>query len=159
MQVSIAVDWMKQLDRNMRLLIGNVQNTQDMNKEVIALVDQNIDEIFKQKWKNVEKWKKWGELAPSTIKARERRRWYYKQAPNSPSTLRRTWRLQEKRNKTVTKYFWQLQMLQPYAVYHHRWWKPNPPQRSIIDLNNKLNSDIIRAIQTVIYKGTGIRQI
>jgi phage gpG-like protein len=80
------------------------------------------------------------------IRAREKRWWYYKNTPKSPSTLRWTWNLQENRTINVTNDRWSFTFNAPYANYHQEWWR-RLPKRAILDIDNTTGAEIVRSMQ------------
>lgn len=145
-QIDFEVMGEKQLSRNLRVLVSNVANMQWFYKDSIDIVHNRSNMIFKDQWKNVEKAPKRERLAIRTQKARDRRRWYYKRTPNKPWILRRTWRLQSDITKEVTREYWLFKYNAPYAQYHQEW-STKLPKRAIIDLSNKTNTEIVKAMQ------------
>lgn len=146
MQITFSVNGEEQLSRNLRVLVSDLWDMQSFFEETLKIVEKRTDDIFKGKWANVAKWPKWKKLSPATIKARDKRRWYYKQTPNNPSLLRRTWNMQESRRTEFWKDYWLLVFDAPYADYHQEWWR-NLPKRAIIDLSNDTNTKIVKAMQ------------
>lgn len=145
-QIDFEVMGEKQLSRNLRVLVSNVANMQWFYKDSIDIVQNRSNKIFKDQWKNVEKAPKRERLATRTQQARDRRRWYYKRTPNKPWILRRTWRLQSDITKEVTREYWLFKYNAPYAQYHQAW-SAKLPKRAIIDLSNKTNTEIVKAMQ------------
>lgn len=154
MQLSISIEWVPELSRNLWLLARNFANTQEMHQEAIDLVDDEIQSNFKSQGQKLMNNPKRAPLSERTKKARERGRWYYSKTPSSPGILRWTWNLQDKKSRNINRIFGQLSMDMWYGGYHQRW-SGKLPKRTIIELNVKLKAEIIRAIQTIIYKNTG----
>lgn len=151
MQLTFTVNWQVQLSRNLRTLVTQLPNMGEFFKDALDIVEKRTDEVFASKWSNVEKSERWKDLAPSTKRARERKWWYYKKTPNKPSTLRWTWRLQEDRTKIIERDRAIYQHNAPYAIYHQEWgWRL--PKRAIIDLDNRTNQEIVRAMQSKIQR-------
>jgi len=151
MQLTIDVQGQRQLSRNLRLFADELHNLGDFYKEAIDIVKARSDSLFADKWANVEKWPKRKPLAASTNNARENRRGYYKNAPNKPSVLRWTGRLQDDTTTTINDRYWSFEYNAPYAVYHQEWWR-NLPKRPIIDLSNETNTLITKALQNKVQK-------
>ncbi len=151
MQIKFDIDGDVQLSRNLRLAVVKLSNMKEFHEDAIEIMDKRSDDLFKKKWRNVEKNPKWKPLASSTKKARANRTWYYKKTPNNPSVLRWTWNLQDNRTIKSNQNFGSMQFNAPYAVYHQRWGK-NLPQRAIIDLDNNTNTKIIKALQKKVQK-------
>jgi len=146
-QIKFTVNGEVQLSRNLRVAAKSIQNMSTFIKEAVWIVEQKSDSIFSQQWRNVEKSPTWKSLAASTLAARARRSWYYKQSPAwNPWILRWTWRLQKDRTKTVTDKMWTLTFNAPYAIHHQEWWR-KLPKRAIIDLDNNTNTKIVKALQ------------
>lgn len=150
-QITFDVTGEKQLSRNLRVLVSNVANMQWFYKDSIDIVQKRSNEIFKDEWQNVEKSPERKKLADRTQKARDRRRWYYKRTPKKPWILRRTWRLQSNITKDITRTYWLFKYNAPYAIFHQTGgWRL--PKRAIIDLSNKTNTQIVKAMQEKIQK-------
>lgn len=128
---------------------------QEFYKDALDIVEKRTDEIFAGKGGTVEKAPRWKDLAPSTKKARERKWGYYKRPANNPSTLRWTGRLQEDRTKIIETNRAIYQHNAPYAVYHQAGGG-KLPQRAIIDLDNRTNQEIVRALQAKIERDIGV---
>ena len=158
--INFEVDGVVQLSRNLRVLATWIDKLKPFYKDSINIVQKRSNSIFKKQGSNVEKSNKWAWLSSGTKKARDNRRWYYKQRPNNPKTLRWTWNLQDNVTKTVTSQFWIFKYNAPYAVFHQRGGR-NLPKRAIIDLNNATNAKIVRTLQSFINKNIWIynRQI
>lgn len=146
MEIAFSVSGEKQLSRNLRVLVSNVANMQWFYKDTVDIVQERSNKIFKAEWTNVEKAPKRSKHAASTKKARDRRRWYYKKTPSKPWLLRRTWRLQTDITKEVTRTYWLFKYNAPYAKFHQDWWW-RLPKRALIDLSNKTNTEIVKAMQ------------
>lgn len=155
-QISYQVDGVDQLHRNLSLLIDNLDNLSDFFSESVDLIEKRTDELFKSEWKAVQKGNQWDELAPSTVKARERRWGYYKNQPwSNPWILQRTWNLRDSRTKKINNIEASLTMDAYYAIFHHRGG-PKLPERSIIDLDNDTNAELVRILQNHIWKNVWI---
>ena len=147
MQIAFDVSWKKQLSRNLRIAVDNLQNMKEFHEDAIDIMEKRSLDIFKGKWKTVEKWDKWARLAPSTEKARARGWWYYSKPASSPSTLVWTGKMMNSRKKTATNSYGVFEFTDKKAQYHQKgWW--NLPQRPLIDLDNKTNAEIVRALQS-----------
>lgn len=155
MQITFKVNWQEQLSRNLRTLVTQLPNMGEFFKDALDIVEKRTDEIFASKGTNVEKSDKWKDLSPSTKKARERRWGYYKKNPDKPSTLRWTWRLQEDRTKIIERDRAIYQHNAPYAIYHQEGGR-KLPKRAIIDLDNRTNQEIVRAMQAKIERDIGV---
>ena len=131
------------LIRSFGSLSNDISNFQPFMKEALDVIDKSKDENFKTKWSNLNNKRAW--LSPTTLKARKNRSWYYKQAPNNPSTLRWTWRLQENTKQTPEKSVWIYEFLQDYAKYHQTGsWKMKRP---LFEFTSKVNAEISRKMQ------------
>lgn len=146
MEIKFRVNGQTQLSRNLRVLATSLPNMKDFFNDAIDIVEEKSEAIFSSKGQNVEKWPKRKDLSPSTKKARDRRWWYYKNPPLDPSTLRRTWRLQNSKKKTVDNLRGIFEYTAPYAQYHQSGgWRL--PARPLIDLDNSTNDKIVKAAQ------------
>lgn len=101
MEIKWTVNGDIQLSRNLRLFVTNLSKMSEFYGEAVGIIEAKSDQIFSKAGGNVEKNPKWSPLAPSTLKARERRWGYYKNPPSSPGTLRWTGKLQTDRTKVV----------------------------------------------------------
>ena len=154
MQISMSVDGVTELSRELLLLAKGFHDTQEMQIRIITLVGDNVQQTFYKAGTNLQNSSSWASLSPRTEKARERGRGYYSKPSNNPGILRWTGNLQDKRSTTVTKVFGQLSMDMGYGIYHQRGGK-NLPKRTIIELNDKLKAEIVRVVQTVVYEKAG----
>ena len=155
-QMQYEVDGIMQTSRNLNLMIDNLDNLWDFYEESIDLIEERTDELFKSKWKAVQKGEKWAALKDSTEKARAMRRGYYRKQPTSnPGPMRRTWNLQESRTRTIWSVEASLTLDAYYAVYHHRG-DGNLPERSLIDLDNDTNAELVRILQKFIWENIWI---
>lgn len=150
-RLSFEIQWDKQLSRNLRVAVTNLKNLKPFHQEAIDIMEKKSLKIFAKKWKNVQKSPKWKPLADSTKKAREKRWWYYKKAPKKPSTLVWTWKMKSKRRKVANNNFWTFEFTDRVAQFHQKWWR-NLPKRALIDLDNKTNANLVRALQRKINK-------
>jgi len=140
-----------QLSRNLRVLADDLKNLKPFYKEAIWIVKDKSDEIFKQEWKNIQKSNKWKWLSSGTKTARQNKRWYYKKPSNNPWVMRWTGNLQDNTTEIATKAFGLFKFNSSYAIYHQKGGK-TLPKRALIDLDNKTNAEIIRALQGLINK-------
>jgi len=155
MEIKITVTWQKQVSRNLRIVTTNIKNMRKTLYNVMEIVTKRTDEIFKEKWKKIEKWPNWKPLSISTLKARADKRWHYAKKPNRPQIMRRTWNLQDNRTIKSTNKKWTLTFNAPYAAYHQIWWK-KLPKRMIIDIDNKTIQKIQKEFQKAVYKNTWV---
>jgi phage gpG-like protein len=118
--------------------------------EAVDIIKERSDELFENNGSNLEKWPSWAALSSGTTNARNKRRWYYKQSPSRPWVLRWTGRLQDDVTKTASDTEWGLKFNAPYAWFHHKWGG-KLPKRRLIDLNNKTNEKIVKALQKLIH--------
>ena len=151
MQITISINWDVQLNRNLRVFADSLKNMSDFYNDAIDIVKERTNAIFSAKGSNVEKWPKRKPLSASTEKARLNRRWYYKNSPNSPSTLRRTGRLQTDITTTVNDRYWSLEFNAPYAWYHQSGWG-KLPKRPTLDLSNETNDKLVKKLQEKIQR-------
>lgn len=73
MQIQFSVNGDVQLSRNLRVLVTQLSRMSEFYSEAIGLVADKSDRIFKNAGMNVEKSPTWKTLAPSTLRAREKR--------------------------------------------------------------------------------------
>lgn len=149
MQITFRVNGQEQLSRNLRTLVVQLPQMEEFFEEALGIVEKRTDELFSQRGNNVEKNPKWRPLSARTEKARERRWGYYKKEPRNPTTLRWTGNLQDNRTKIIERTRAIYQHNAPYAIYHQEG-SAKLPQRAIIDLDNRTNQEIVRAMQSKI---------
>ncbi len=154
-QLNFKVNGATQLSRNLRLFVEKLSNLKEFFDAALTIVEGRTDSLFAARGGNVEKANPWPPLAPSTIKAREKRWGYYKRNPSSPSVLRWTGALQDTRARSVSDRFGRLEFTMPYAVYHQDGGG-TLPRRVIVDLSNPTNAEIVRALQAKVQRDLGI---
>lgn len=145
-----------ELSRNLNVLIDKLDNLDEFFDDALDLVEKKSERIFATKGAVVEKGSKWKGLAKSTKKARSRRWGYYKSSPSSPSVLRWTGNLQKSKYRRVSKKQAEFGYTADYAIHHQKPYGKNPPTRKIIDFDNQLNTEMVRALQKKINKDIGI---
>lgn len=144
-----------QLSRNLRVLAEDIPQLSDFFTEALDIIVARSDSLFESEGRNVEKANAWPPLAPSTLRARERRWGYYKRAPSRPGVLRWTGNLQERRERHVSDRSGRETYKMPYAIYHQDGGK-NLPRRVVIDLSDSTNILIVKALQMKIHRDLGI---
>lgn len=55
MQISYEVDGMKQLSRNLRVLVSKLSNMKEFHQEAVNIIRKRSDDIFANSGKNVKK--------------------------------------------------------------------------------------------------------
>ena len=145
----------KQLSRNLRVLVDNLQDMKEFFSESLDIVAKRTDEIFQKKGMNTQKSPKWKLLAKSTKLAREKRWGYYKKTPKNPSVLRWTGNLQDNKTKAVTNKSGVLAFNADYGIYHQKGGG-SLPKRAVIDLSNEVNSAIVKSLQGKIQRDVGV---
>lgn len=145
----------KQLARNLRVLADDIAALGEFFEEALDIIVARSDSIFASRGGNVEKAPSWPPLAPSTIKAREKRWGYYKHTPSRPGVLRWTGNLQENRERHVSDKSGRLTFRAPYAIYHQDG-VGKLPRRVVVDLSNPTNELIVKALQGKIHRDVGI---
>lgn len=141
--------------RNLRVLASDIKALGEFFEEALDIITVRSDAIFAARGSNVEKASAWPPLAPSTIKARERRWGYYKHTPSRPGVLRWTGNLQENKNRHVSDRKGSLTWQAPYAVYHQDGGG-KLPRRVVVDLSNETNMLIVKSLQAKIHRDVGI---
>lgn len=154
-QLTFKVQGHTQLSRNLRVFAEDLSKLGGFFGEALDIIASRSDSLFAAEGRNVEKANSWAPLAPSTIKARERRWGYYRRSPSSPGVLRWTGNLQENRARHVTDRGGRLTFRAPYAIYHQEGGG-HLPRRVVVDLSNSTNMEIIKALQKKIHKDLGI---
>lgn len=145
------VSGQQQISRNLRVAATSIPKMSEFFSEALDIVEKRTNDVFSSGGRILQKNPTRRPLAASTLKARDRRRWYYKKTPNRPWTLRRTWDLQEKKRKEITDKYWSLAYTQRYAGYHQDGGA-RLPKRAIIDIDNGTGSELVRALQRKINK-------
>lgn len=160
-QLSFDVQGHKQLSRNLRLYASDMQKMGDFFRDAIEIIEARTDEVFKDEGSNVEKGPRWAALSPRTLKARERGWGYYKNTPNRPQILRWTGRMFDTRAKNINDNFGELSFTAkskkgfPYPAAHQNGGG-SLPSRPLVDLSNKTNDLIVKALQLKVHRGLGI---
>ena len=155
MQISFSVMGAQQLSRNLRTAAGKLQNTKGFFSDALDVVQDKANKTFATKGGNLTQYNKWADLADSTKRARDNRSGYYKQAPNNPSTLRWTGKLQENVERQIGKDQGKITWKQPYAIYHQTGGG-RLPQRAIAELDPKVSAEIVHILQKKINDDLGI---
>lgn len=158
MQIQFDISGHTQIMRNLKIIADNISGNvkREFHHDAIDLIEKKSLEIFKSGGRNLQKSPSWASLAPSTLHAREKRWGYYKQVPiATDKPLIWTGRLMNSRRKESTTDYGLLQFMAPYAEYHQRGGG-RLPQRALIDLDNNLNKEIVRLLQTKIHEEIGI---
>lgn len=154
-QLTFSVQGHKQFSRNLRVFAKEITKLRDFFEEALDIIAARSDTLFASEGSNVEKAGSWPPLAPSTLKARERRWGYYKRSPSRPGVLRWTGNLQENKNRHTSDAGGRLTWRAPYAVYHQEGGD-RLPRRVVVDLSNSTNMEIVKALQQKIHGDLGI---
>lgn len=154
-QLTFTVQGHTQMARNLRVFAKDIGDLRDFFSEALDIIAARSDELFASEGSKVEKANPWAPLAPSTIKARERRWGYYKRTPSRPGVLRWTGNLQENKTMTIQTSKASLSWNAPYAVYH-QGGGGNLSRRVVVDLSNPTNKMIVQALQKLIHEKVGI---
>lgn len=156
MDLKFEINGEVQLDRILLDAGKTLDNNQPFFKDAVDIIGKRSDDLFAQKGQNLEKSPKWKPHAESTKRARTKRQGYYKNPPNRPGLMRWTGNMQESQKKTVSQKFGKLEFTDEKAQWH---WdgggKSKLPQRRVIDLSNDTNRELVRAMQTAIYRQFG----
>ncbi len=161
MQLNFQVNGVNQLDRNLRLLVTNINNLNEFFKAALDIVKARTDALFAASGSIVEKAPRWAALSPKTIRARDHRWGYYRQTPNRPGVLRWTGAAQDTREEAITSTQARLSFTAkskkgfnyPKA---HQDGGPHLPQRVIVDLSNATNTALVKELQSHIERYLGI---
>jgi len=132
LNLQFQVMWWDTLSRAFETLGDEIKDRSEAMAESVDIIQEGVNKNFSGEKSDTE-WR-WSSLAPRTSKARDRRRWYYRQSPRNPGLLRRTGRLQESVNKTVRPLMWVLEYTAPYAKYHNIGWR-KIPKRKFLELS------------------------
>lgn len=154
-QLTFAVQGHTQMARNLRVFAADLKHLDEFFTEALQIIGARSDELFQSEGSKVMKANTWAPLAPSTIKARQKRWGYYKRSPSSPATLRWTGNLQGNRTTTITSDKGALTFNAPYAVYHQKGGG-TLSRRVVVDLSNPTNMAIVKALQKLIHSKLGI---
>lgn len=154
--VTFEIKGWGRLSRRIEWINKSLDNLSPFFKKVVDMVDKKVDRVFSSQG-SVLKGRKRASLSKETVLARKNRQWYYKLPPSNPSTLRWTGNLQNNRTKKHDSKSAQITFNAPYAVYHHfgRWRM----RRRLIQLDEKLNQEIMRVLVTEINRVHGIADI
>lgn len=155
MQIKFEVNGQIELSRNLRVLTTQLPNFREFLQDACEIVGERSDAIFQKQGSNVEKAPRWAALAPSTVKARQRGWWYYKNTPSNPGILRWTGKMQQSKMIKTTDTMWTLWFKDPKAIYHQTG-SSKLPQRVLIDLDNPTNTKIVKSLQGKIQRDIGI---
>lgn len=120
------------LIRSIQGLSDDIQDWTEAMEESVNAIQTSVDKNFTSEKSETEG--RWSSLSNPTQKSRERRWWYYRQSPNNPGILRRTWKLQESVKKTATPLMGVLEYIAPYAKYHNIGWG-KIPKRKFLELS------------------------
>lgn len=142
MNIKMEFNW-ETLIRGLRDLELNDSDMRGFVSDWLDIVKDHTDDIFKSEGAKLRNHNRWKQLDPKTKKARNRRRWYYKQNPSNPWILRRTGNLQDNTTKMVGTREGTLTWNAEYAKYHLNW----PNKRVFIELDEGSKADIVREAQ------------
>jgi hypothetical protein len=154
-QLSFTVQGHKQMARNLRVFAKDLGDLREFFTDAIEIIGTRSDELFSREGSNVEKANTWAPLAPSTIKARQKRWGYYKASPSRPGVLRWTGNMQENRTIKIQSDKASLTFNAKQAVYH-QGGGGSLSRRVVVDLSNPTNKAIIQSLQKLIHQKVGI---
>lgn len=154
-QLSFNVQGHKQMSRNLRVFAKDIGDLRSFFEEAIEIIGARSDELFNSEGSKVQKANPWAPLAPSTIKARQKRWGYYKRTPSRPAMMRWTGNMQENRTIMIQSDKASLSFNAKQAVYH-QGGGGSLSRRVIVDLSNPTNKAIIQALQKLIHQKVGI---
>ena len=146
MQITFTVSGVTEMSRSLRFNAEQLQRPAEFFRDAATLLEARTNQIWSEEGASLEHASPWPSLAPSTIKARERRWGYYKQTPNNPGVLRWTGNLQDHRNVTVNDDGCTIEFLEGYGPYHQDGSGDRPPQRKFADIDDATSLEIQRAL-------------
>lgn len=160
--ISFTVDGVTELSRNLRIAIGEVDVVLDnFASSALDIIKERSDELFENEWSNVQNGDPWKPLAPSTLKARERKRWHYKNTPSgTPGVLSWTRNLRDNVTKTIGSNEGRLKWNADYAPKHQQG-DVRTPRRKFVDIDRTTAEKIVKELQKELLQQVGIfgRQI
>lgn len=142
------------LSRNFRILADGITK---MRPEFWQIGESIITGVNKNFSSTGTELQKWAPLAASTKQARANRTWHYKKAPNKPSLLRWTGKLQDGFYKEV----WDLQVVVtndvPYFKHHQTRFRSGKklPRRVMLDMSQQVKLEVTNIIAKGINKRIG----
>lgn len=142
-KLNFEMQWAWNLIRYFDSLDKDISNFKPFMIDAVDEIQKASNENFATKWAKLNN--KRAPLSQTTLNARKSRSWYYKQAPNNPWILRRTWKLQENTKKTATEKDWIFEFLQDYAKYHQTW--KGRMKRPLFEFTAEVNAEISRRMQ------------
>lgn len=153
-QIYFQINGAEQVSRNLRVMVGKLEDTQGFLKDAIGVVEKYSKQAFEKEGMP----EKWRELAASTQAARRKRTGYYKRSPSgTPKILHWTGNLENNNKKTVKKDMAIFEKLAHYAPYHQYGGKNGrPPQRKVLTLDPRAAAEIVRLLQKKINDSIGI---
>jgi len=152
-EIQIKITGAAELERKLRDVVLDMATMTEAVKGAIDVIEKRSDDIFKAEGSNIAKGPAWKGLAPSTLTARANRWGYYKQAASGGGgILQWTGKLKKSRVKKVEKDYGLFGFTADYAGYHQEGHGTRPPQRKIIDLDNKTNELIVKEFQKRVQK-------
>lgn len=147
-ELKFQVDGWDNLIRSLWDFENDVWDLKEEFSAALDIIQDWVDQNFKREQSDTE-WR-WTNLTEPVLKARARRRWNYRAAPNNPWILRWTGRLQESVTKTAEDMRWVIEYTAPYARYHNIWWK-KIPKRKFLELSPETKHKIDSLFYTSIY--------
>ena len=151
-QLNFQINGTEKLSRNIRIFASQLSNMNEFYDDAIGIVQKYSKETFTSEGKP----EPWKPLAPSTVRARQKRQGYYKQAPSgTPKILHWTGKLENSNKKTITNSFGLFEKTAPYAPYH-QYGGDRLPQRKILTLDARAAAEIVRTLQKKINDDIGI---
>jgi len=147
--LEFQLEGQKVLSRNLRILADGVQDMQKEFKEIWKTIESSAVSNFDTE--GSEGGGKWKSLSPSTVKARQKKTWYYKKASNGANAtwpiLQWTWNLKRSFTQDPGKMQVVVWNKAPYFKYHQQKnRKGKLPRRLILELKQRDKLNIVSII-------------
>lgn len=147
--LEFQIEGQKVLSRNLRILADGVQDMKNEFKNIWNLIEGSAKSNFESE--GSEGGGKWKSLSAATIKARQKRSWYYKKSPSGASAtwpiLQWTGTLKNSFEKTPGKMEVTVGNKAPYYKYHQQKNRSGKlPRRLILELKQNDKRDIVAII-------------
>ncbi len=154
--LSFQLEGQQVLSRNLRILADGIEDMRPEFKEIGDMIEKSAQTNFENE--GSEGGGKWKSLSPATVKARQKKTWYYKNSPSGASAnwpiLRWTGRLASSFVKNPGKMEVAVWNNAPYYKYHQSKNRSGKlPRRLILELKQNDKRDIV----AVIWKGINKR--
>jgi phage gpG-like protein len=155
MKLNFEISGDKSLSRNLQVFIGTLEHLSEFFSDAIDIVEESHDKAFKQGGYP----SKWAPLSAGTLKARQRRWGYYKNAPaGSPGVLKWTGTLQNDKKRTINDDYGEFEKTSDIAKFHTQGIRSKRGliKRPMVDIAPQDAANITRKLQEKINRDIGI---